>query len=145
MNRCRQPKTVSLAALALLFPAIAIASDFSIFLYIFWGIAVVLMILLGVVAFYATKGVKSIILRSIVWGTLIALAATPVSTPGGNGTSSGPPILDIIISALGGDPVYAVGALKALLVSAPLCSLFVAVLIWGRPKQEGDSAGGDDT
>ena len=136
MRRHQHLERLFATTASLLLPTTAIASDYSGFIYFFAGIAVVLTLFIGVVAYFATRNVKSVILRSIVWGTLIALVVSPANL-GGSGTSAGPPIFDLVIFAFSGDPAYAVGSLKALAISAPLSSLLVAMLLWGRPKPSG--------
>jgi len=145
MNNLRYLQSTAATVALVFFPAAAFASDFSELLYLFMGIAAVLMLALSVVAYFATRRLKSILYQSLVWGTLIALVVTPVSTPGDNGMSSGPPIFDIVISALGADPIYAIGAFKALLVSVPVCSALVALFIWGWRKQDAEGNDKDGT
>ena len=113
-------------------PSLALASDFSVLMIILAGVALVFALVLGVIAYFATRRSQNIAYKSLVWGAFIAVSFTPLSTSGGNGTSSGPPILDGLISILGGDPVYAIGALKALVVSFPLCTGAVAAFLWAR-------------
>ena len=137
MRAHRNLEEIAAVTTCLLLPATAMASDFSGFTYFFAGLSAILTILTGLIVYFVTKDRKSVALRSIMWGTLISLVATPVSTLNGNGASPGPPIFDFVIFAFSGDPADATASLKALAISAPCCSLVVAMLIWGRPKPSG--------
>lgn len=136
------PRMKRLAVLAtglVLAPGQAAASDFSGLMYLAYAVTALVALVLGLAAYFLTKGVKSIAIRALVWGFFIALVATPLRTDGGNGTSSGPPLLDLLAVGFGADPQYAVAALGALAVSAPICAGLVALFLWVRPRAEGAS------
>lgn len=119
-----------------LVPGQAMASDFSGLMFIFYAITAVIALPIGGVIYLLTRKVRSIWKRALAWGPLLALVATPLKTAGGNGMSSGPPLLDLVIVAFGGDPVYAVEAIKALAVSVPAFVGLVALWLWARPLPE---------
>lgn len=108
----------------------AIASDFSPLLYFFYALWAVIGVALGALSYVITKGDKGVAFRACVWGIYIAVVFTPVSTHGGNGTSKSVALLDILVSLLGGDSAYALGALWALLFSIPGCIGIVALMLW---------------
>lgn len=128
-------------AALMLIPNLALASDFSGLLFIAYGITAIVALIIGLIAHFAIKGVKSIAIRAIVWGTFMALVFTPLSIDGGNGTSHGPPLLNMLAVVFGADPAYGIGALKVLAISAPVCTGVVAWLLWAAPRLEssGDS------
>ena len=118
------PRMTRLVATAIglaLAPSQLMASDFSGLMYVAYAVTGITALLIGLVAYFLTKDVRSIAIRALVWGFFIALVCTPLSTDGGNGRSSGPPLLDILLLGFGADPQYGVAALRALLVSAPIC------------------------
>lgn len=128
--------TVRLALFGLLLiPAIASASDFSIFRYILNGATIVLAVVFGLVAYFISKNQKSIAVRGVVWGFPVALFLVPVHTVGGNGTSYGPPFRDFLSFLLGADPAYAQASIFVLLYAVPLCCALVAFLIWLSRKR----------
>ena len=136
---------VALAGGLALAPGQVAASDFSGLMNLAYAVTALVALALVLAAYFLTKDVQSIALRSLVWGFLIALVATPLSTDGGNGTSSGPPLLDILTVGFGADPHYGVAALRALLVSVPVCVGFVALLLWARPRPDDASDDRDGT
>lgn len=125
-----------------LVPGQAMASDFSGLMFIAYAITAVIALPIGGVIYLLTRKVRSIWKRALAWGPLLALVATPLKTAGGNGMSSGPPLLDLVIVAFGGDPVYAVEAIKALAVSVPAFVGLVALWLWARPLPEPDPGQG---
>ena len=140
------PRTKHLLAISTglaLAPSQAVASDFSGLMYVAYAVTALVALPIGLTAYFLTKGVRSIATRALVWGLFLALVATPLSTDGGNGTSSGPPLLDILIVGFGADPQYGVAALKALVVSIPVWIGIVALLLWARPSPEGASGDRD--
>lgn len=136
---------VALASGLALAPSQAEASDFSGLMYLAYAITALVALPIGLAAHFLTKDVKSIAIRALVWGFFIALVGTPLSTDGGNGTSSGPPLLDILTVGLGADPQYGVAALRALVVSVPICVGIVALLLWARPRPDNASDDNDGT
>jgi ABC-type branched-subunit amino acid transport system permease subunit len=126
-------------------PSQLMASDFSGLMYVAYAVTGITALLIGLVAYFLTKDVRSIAIRASVWGFFIALVCTPLSTDGGNGRSSGPPLLDILLLGFGADPQYGVAALRALLVSAPICIGIVALFLWGRPRSGGAPDHSDGT
>ncbi|MFY2765065.1 hypothetical protein [Arenimonas sp. MALMAid1274] len=139
MNKhpCKARSLLAFASLALV-PGQALASDFSGLMFIAYAITAILALPIAGVIYLLTRKVKSIWKRALAWGPLLALVATPLKTDGGNGTSSGPPLLDLVIVAFGGDPVYAVEAIKALAISVPAFVALVALWLWARPRPEPD-------
>lgn len=134
----RASSVISVGSLALV-PAPAMASDFSGLMLIAYAITAIIALPIGVVIYLLTRKVQSIWKRALAWGPLLALVATPLKTAGGNGMSSGPPLLDLVIVVFGGDPVYAIEAIKALAVSVPAFVGLVALWLWSRPRPEPDT------
>ncbi|HRA48585.1 MAG TPA: hypothetical protein PK819_11005 [Thermomicrobiales bacterium] len=143
---CLRFKHVALPAGALtLIPSLALASDFSGLLFIAYGITAIVALIIGLIAHFSTKGVKSIAIRAIVWGSFVAMVFTPLSIDGGNGLSHGPPLLNMLTVVFGADPAYGIGALKVLAISAPVCIGVVAWLIWAAPRSESAGNNPDNT
>lgn len=141
MKHAPLARSMFLAAVLACMPSMAAASDFSGIMYFFMGVATIIALILGVIAYFLARGAKSIFYRSLVWGVFAALVVTPLSTHGSNGDAFGPPILSLLVAGFGADPVYAIGALKVLALSIPVCVGIVALLIWAREKL-GDDPGG---
>jgi hypothetical protein len=134
----RAHAVISIGSLAVV-PGQAMASDFSGLMFIAYAITAIIAFPIGLVIHLLTRKVKSVWKRALAWGPLLALVATPLKTAGGNGMSSGPPLLDLVIVAFGGDPVYAIEAIKALAVSVPAFVGLVALWLWSRPRPEPDT------
>lgn len=138
-NRSTCAHLSAFAVALLLVPTQASASDFSGLMFIAYAITAIIAIPIWVVAYFSTRTTRSIAVRAMVWGSFIALVGTPLKIDGGNGTSSGPPLLNLVTVAFGADPVYGIGALKALVVSVPICIGLVALYLWGKPRLNASS------
>lgn len=141
----RMTRLVAVAGGLALAPSHAMASDFSGLMYLAYAVTALVALPIGLAAYFLTKGVQSIAIRALVWGFFIALVGTPLSTDGGNGRSTGPPLLDILILGFGADPQYGLAALRALVVSVPICVGIVALFLWARPRSDGASGYRDGT
>lgn len=129
-----------IAGLAL--PTWAHASNFGVLLFVAYGLCAVAGLVLGFIAYHLANSFQSPWARACVWGAWAALMFTPMSTHGGNGTLQGSPILALVFLLFGGDPVYGAAALKALLVSMPLCTAVLWVFLRQSKKPSG---GAEDT
>ena len=113
------------ASLLLAVPGVALASNFSIlmvFLLVPFGISTALVWSL---TWWATARMKPALLKTAIRGAGACLVLTPTYTAGGNGQMLSVALYDIVLSALGGDPIYASHALAHAGISTTMV-VFVA-------------------
>ncbi len=114
---------LALAALACSTPGFAQASDFSVLLYLLYGLCVLVALPLTLAAYFSARACQSRFARALIWGGWSALVLTPLSIEGGNGTLTGTPLLVFTSSIFGSDPAYAAPAIKVLLIALPVWTL----------------------
>lgn len=112
------------------------ASDFSIIFYFFRGLYLFLALLLLFIAWRITKVLQNKWLLGIIWGTVLALITTPMNTKGGNGTSHSAALEDILVSLMGGDSIYGIEALNALMLFTPVWILACVLFFFLKQRQD---------
>lgn len=126
-------KKSTLLCVATLLPLLASASDFSGLLIFILIPAIILAFMVWAITWPATRGLKPRWLKTLIRVVGLCLIFTPTHTSGGNGQMLSVAILDIVLSGMGGDEVYAQQAGWNVLISTPVVYVIVlAVQLFGR-------------
>ena len=124
LKRYRSRAVVLLLALMAL-PGPAIASDFSLLMWLLLIPCAIYSGLVWLITWLCTAHLKPPWMKTTIRVVGACLVLTPTHTRGGNGQPLSIAAYDMVLSAFGGDPVYALQAL----INAGIASVLVLAIV----------------